>query len=150
MFDNIKTTCFHAKTYRCAIHFQLQPCHRRTCSDLRGVCLILCSCQFCRLLGLRAGMQSKAPALGQRCSSLYLLAVYIRLGLGKSQDCKTFNCLKAYIVIPFYDLNNFSFFQGNYVIPALCCIFIFLAFGEDSYTSAANFPPTFLLLLLYG
>ena len=53
-------------------------------------------------------------------------------------------------LMPFCGLNNFSFFQGNYVIPAVCCIFIFLAFGEDSYTSAANFPPTFLLLLLYG
>ena len=42
------------------------------------------------------------------------------------------------------------FLQFNYLIPAVCCIFIFLAFGEDSYTSSSNFAPTFLLLILYG
>ena len=40
--------------------------------------------------------------------------------------------------------------QANYTIPSICCILIFLAFGEDSYTSARNFPPTLLLLFLYG
>lgn len=45
---------------------------------------------------------------------------------------------------------SFLFLQFNYLIPAVCCIFIFLAFGEDSYTSSSNFAPTFLLLILYG
>ncbi|KAJ7386395.1 ATP-binding cassette sub- A member 1 [Desmophyllum pertusum] len=49
-----------------------------------------------------------------------------------------------------YWLSTYVWDLGNYIIPAVCCCLIFLAFGEDAYTSAMNFPPTFLLLLLYG
>ncbi|XP_027045418.1 ATP-binding cassette sub-family A member 1-like isoform X2 [Pocillopora damicornis] len=54
-------------------------------------------------------------------------------------------------VRPFiYWLASYVWDLFNYLIPAVCCIFIFLAFGEDSYTSSSNFAPTFLLLILYG
>ncbi|PFX16944.1 ATP-binding cassette sub-family A member 1 [Stylophora pistillata] len=54
-------------------------------------------------------------------------------------------------VRPFiYWLSTYTWDFINYLIPAVGCIFIFLAFGEDSYTSTRNFPPTFLLLILYG
>ncbi|XP_028404446.1 ATP-binding cassette sub-family A member 1-like [Dendronephthya gigantea] len=49
-----------------------------------------------------------------------------------------------------YWVSNFVWDMCNYCIPAFCCICIFLAFQEKSYTSADNFGPTLLLLLLYG
>ena len=42
------------------------------------------------------------------------------------------------------------YFQVNYLLPAISCIIVFLAFNQQSYVSSVNFPATFLLLLLYG
>ncbi|XP_076353530.1 phospholipid-transporting ATPase ABCA1-like isoform X1 [Tachypleus tridentatus] len=39
---------------------------------------------------------------------------------------------------------------ANYIIPAILCIFIFLAFREDAYVSENNFGGLVLLLILYG
>lgn len=67
------------------------------------------------------------------------------------RECKAKHLHLVSGVRPYiYWLSTYLWDLVNYTIPAICCIIIFLAFGEDSYTSAMNFPPTFLLLLLYG
>ncbi|XP_035828704.1 phospholipid-transporting ATPase ABCA7 [Aplysia californica] len=49
-----------------------------------------------------------------------------------------------------YWLANWLWDMLNYSIPAILCIFIFLAFGKDAYVSAKNFPCLLALLFLYG
>eukprot|EP00794_Sanderia_malayensis_P008047 gene8047-8909_t len=49
-----------------------------------------------------------------------------------------------------YWLANYTWDMINYLIPATSCIIIFLAFNQESYVSATNFPATLCLLLLYG
>ncbi|XP_059140192.1 phospholipid-transporting ATPase ABCA1-like [Physella acuta] len=49
-----------------------------------------------------------------------------------------------------YWLANWAWDMINYAIPALLCVFIFLAFGKDAYVSAKNLPCLFALLFLYG
>ncbi|CAG5131578.1 unnamed protein product, partial [Candidula unifasciata] len=49
-----------------------------------------------------------------------------------------------------YWLANWAWDMANYAVPAMLCIFIFLAFGKESYVSAKNFPCLFALLFLYG
>ncbi|KAK7490495.1 hypothetical protein BaRGS_00018281 [Batillaria attramentaria] len=49
-----------------------------------------------------------------------------------------------------YWVTNFLWDMLNYSIPALLCIFIFLAFGTDSYVSSTNAPCLVALLFLYG
>ncbi|KAL8576510.1 hypothetical protein ACOMHN_003068 [Nucella lapillus] len=49
-----------------------------------------------------------------------------------------------------YWLTNFAWDMMNYSIPAVLCILIFVAFGEDSYVSPTNAPCLVALLFLYG
>lgn len=71
--------------------------------------------------------------------------------LVSERECKAKHLHLVSGVRPYiYWLSTYVWDLANYIIPSICCILIFLAFGEDSYTSARNFPPTLLLLLLYG
>ncbi|KAK7488493.1 hypothetical protein BaRGS_00020278 [Batillaria attramentaria] len=49
-----------------------------------------------------------------------------------------------------YWVTNFLWDMFNYSIPAILCIFIFLAFGKDAYVSSTNAPCLVALLFLYG
>ncbi|XP_064607351.1 phospholipid-transporting ATPase ABCA1-like [Liolophura sinensis] len=49
-----------------------------------------------------------------------------------------------------YWVANFAWDMVNYLVPATLCVFIFLAFNEQSYVSPTNFPCLLALLLLYG
>jgi ATP-binding cassette subfamily A (ABC1) protein 1 len=49
-----------------------------------------------------------------------------------------------------YWLSTLAWDLTNYMVPAILCIFIFLAFQTKSYVSADNFPCLCLLLILYG
>ncbi|EDO46878.1 predicted protein, partial [Nematostella vectensis] len=66
--------------------------------------------------------------------------------VSKAKHLHLVSGVKPYI----YWLANYVWDMCNYFIPAMLCVFIFLAFGDESYTTAMNFPPTFCLLLLYG
>ncbi|KAL9951119.1 hypothetical protein ACROYT_G043723 [Oculina patagonica] len=71
--------------------------------------------------------------------------------LVNERDCKAKHLHLVSGVRPYvYWLSTYVWDLANYIIPAMCCLIIFLAFGEDAYTSSMNFPPTFLLLILYG
>lgn len=41
-------------------------------------------------------------------------------------------------------------FQGNYIIPAACCVLILKIFDIPAYVSPTNFPAVIALFLLYG
>ncbi|XP_076463176.1 phospholipid-transporting ATPase ABCA1-like isoform X2 [Babylonia areolata] len=49
-----------------------------------------------------------------------------------------------------YWLANFLWDMMNYSVPAVLCILIFVAFGEDAYVSPTNAPCLVSLLFLYG
>ncbi|KAL8582197.1 hypothetical protein ACOMHN_004116 [Nucella lapillus] len=49
-----------------------------------------------------------------------------------------------------YWVSNFLWDMVNYLIPAILCIFIFLAFGNEAYVSSTNGPCLVALLFLYG
>ncbi|KAL3869286.1 hypothetical protein ACJMK2_041989, partial [Sinanodonta woodiana] len=49
-----------------------------------------------------------------------------------------------------YWVTNFFWDMVNYLIPAVLCIFIFLAFQKQSYVSPTNAPCLVALLFLYG
>ncbi|XP_077188183.1 phospholipid-transporting ATPase ABCA7 isoform X2 [Paroedura picta] len=49
-----------------------------------------------------------------------------------------------------YWLGNFAWDMGNYLVPAVLVVFIFICFQQKSYVSPANLPTLILLLLLYG
>lgn len=42
------------------------------------------------------------------------------------------------------------YLKCNYVVPAVLCIIIFVAFGAEAYISGNNFWGLFALLILYG
>ncbi|XP_078575167.1 phospholipid-transporting ATPase ABCA1-like isoform X1 [Branchiostoma floridae x Branchiostoma japonicum] len=45
---------------------------------------------------------------------------------------------------------NFTWDMCSYLVSAMLCVFIFVAFQKAAYVSAANFPCLLALLLLYG
>ncbi|ESP01294.1 hypothetical protein LOTGIDRAFT_212836 [Lottia gigantea] len=49
-----------------------------------------------------------------------------------------------------YWISTFAWDMVNYLVPATLCVLIFLAFDQESYVSASNFPCLLALLFLYG
>ncbi|CAN8004107.1 unnamed protein product, partial [Ixodes hexagonus] len=49
-----------------------------------------------------------------------------------------------------YWVGTYTWDLCNYMVPAVLCIFIFMAFKEDAYVSSDNLGGLVLLLLLYG
>ncbi|XP_077550121.1 phospholipid-transporting ATPase ABCA1-like isoform X2 [Haemaphysalis longicornis] len=63
-----------------------------------------------------------------------------------SQHLQFVSGLKPFL----YWIGNYTWDLCNYVVPALLCVFIFMAFKEDAYVSHDNIGGLVLLLMLYG
>ncbi|KAL3172908.1 hypothetical protein MRX96_012652 [Rhipicephalus microplus] len=63
-----------------------------------------------------------------------------------SQHLQFVSGLKPFL----YWIGNYTWDLCNYIVPAVLCIFIFMAFKEEAYVSHDNIGGLVLLLLLYG
>lgn len=143
------------------IMLQHEQCCECGCCHLCDLRHVLCASKLCPFPNWGASLKQQTFAVCQWHQPHYILGHQLHVGHGEIQKifcflpCVNININKTVWMRGFFDCGKnrhriFSFLQMNYLIPAVLCIFIFLAFGKEAYVSAQNAPCLVALLLLYG